>query len=36
MGDLSVETLAQRTNLSPRQFARAFSAEVGMSPARYF
>lgn len=33
--DLSVDTLAQRANLSPRHFARAFSAEVGMSPGRY-
>jgi transcriptional regulator GlxA family with amidase domain len=33
--DLSVETLAQRTSLSPRQFARAFAAEVGMPPGRY-
>ncbi|MFC9437119.1 GlxA family transcriptional regulator [Nocardia sp. NPDC057030] len=33
--DLSVEALAQRANLSPRQFTRAFSAEVGMSPGRY-
>jgi transcriptional regulator GlxA family with amidase domain len=33
--DLSVETLAQRASLSPRQFARAFAAEVGMPPGRY-
>ncbi|MCM2424881.1 GlxA family transcriptional regulator [Streptomyces sp. RKAG337] len=33
--DLSVETLAQRANLSPRQFARAFTAETGTSPGRY-
>jgi transcriptional regulator GlxA family with amidase domain len=33
--DLSVETLAGRASLSPRQFARAFSAEVGMPPGRY-
>ncbi|WP_028926034.1 GlxA family transcriptional regulator [Pseudonocardia acaciae] len=33
--DLSVETLAQRAHLSPRQFARAFTAEVGMPPGRY-
>jgi transcriptional regulator GlxA family with amidase domain len=33
--DLSVETLASRASLSPRQFARAFSAEVGMPPGRY-
>jgi transcriptional regulator GlxA family with amidase domain len=34
-GDLSVETLASRASLSPRQFARAFAAEVGMPPGRY-
>jgi transcriptional regulator GlxA family with amidase domain len=33
--DLSVETLAQRASLSPRHFARAFAAEVGMPPGRY-
>lgn len=33
--DLSVETLARRAHLSPRQFARAFTAEVGMPPGRY-
>ena len=33
--DLSVETLASRASLSPRQFARAFAAEVGMPPGRY-
>jgi len=33
--DLSVETLASRARLSPRQFARAFAAEVGMPPGRY-
>jgi transcriptional regulator GlxA family with amidase domain len=33
--DLSVETLAGQANLSPRQFARAFTAEVGMTPGRY-
>jgi transcriptional regulator GlxA family with amidase domain len=33
--DLSVETLAGQANLSPRQFARAFAAEVGMTPGRY-
>jgi transcriptional regulator GlxA family with amidase domain len=33
--DLSVETLAQRASLSPRQFARAFAAEVGLPPGRY-
>jgi transcriptional regulator GlxA family with amidase domain len=33
--DLSVETLAQRASLSPRQFARAFAAEVGVPPGKY-
>src|SRR5580704_14448324 len=33
--DLSVETLAERARLSPRQFARAFTAETGMPPGRY-
>ena len=33
--DLSVETLASLASLSPRQFARAFTAEVGMPPGRY-
>jgi len=33
--DLSVEALASRASLSPRQFARAFTAEVGMPPGRY-
>jgi len=33
--DLSVETLASKASLSPRQFARAFAAEVGMPPGRY-
>jgi transcriptional regulator GlxA family with amidase domain len=33
--DLSVEALAARASLSPRQFARAFAAEVGMTPGRY-
>lgn len=33
--DLSVEALALRANLSPRQFARAFAAEVGVPPGRY-
>ncbi|MFC5100872.1 AraC family transcriptional regulator [Kibdelosporangium philippinense] len=30
---LSVEALAERANLSPRQFARVFTAETGMPPA---
>jgi transcriptional regulator GlxA family with amidase domain len=33
--DLSVEVLASQASLSPRQFARAFAAEVGMPPGRY-
>ncbi|MDX3243617.1 GlxA family transcriptional regulator [Streptomyces sp. ME18-1-4] len=33
--DLSVDTLARRAALSPRHFARAFAAEVGVTPGRY-
>src|SRR5262249_32758948 len=33
--DLSVESLARRAGLSPRQFARAFQAETGTTPGRY-
>jgi transcriptional regulator GlxA family with amidase domain len=33
--DLSVDTLAERARLSPRQFARAFAAETGTPPGRY-
>ncbi|MER8184836.1 GlxA family transcriptional regulator [Kitasatospora sp. NPDC094015] len=33
--DLSVGALAARAALSPRQFARAFAAEVGVPPGRY-
>jgi transcriptional regulator GlxA family with amidase domain len=33
--DLSVEALARRANLSARQFARAFTAEVGVTPGKY-
>jgi transcriptional regulator GlxA family with amidase domain len=33
--DLTVEALALRASLSPRQFARAFAAEVGLTPGRY-
>lgn len=33
--DLSVEALAQRTCLSPRQFNRRFQASLGCTPARY-
>lgn len=34
-GDLSVEALADRAHMSPRNFARAFAREVGTTPARY-
>jgi transcriptional regulator GlxA family with amidase domain len=33
--DLSVESLAARAGLSPRQFARSFTVETGMTPGRY-
>src|SRR5207249_7157053 len=33
--DLSVETLARRVAMSPRDFARAFTREVGTPPARF-
>jgi transcriptional regulator GlxA family with amidase domain len=33
--NLTVDTLAQRANLSPRQFARAFTAETGATPGHY-
>lgn len=33
--DLSVEALASRANMSPRQFARRFRAAVGMTPGRF-
>ena len=33
--DLSVERLAARAGLSPRQFARSFAAETGVTPGRY-
>jgi transcriptional regulator GlxA family with amidase domain len=33
--DLSVPTLADRTAMSQRTFARAFLAETGLTPARY-
>ncbi|MFF4342852.1 GlxA family transcriptional regulator [Kitasatospora sp. NPDC001540] len=33
--DLSVESLARRASLSPRQFARVFAADVGTTPGRY-
>ena len=32
--DLSVETLAQQAAMSPRNFARAFAAETGVTPAK--
>ncbi|MDT0332092.1 GlxA family transcriptional regulator, partial [Nocardiopsis lambiniae] len=34
-GDLSVEGLAGRVGLSPRQFSRVFAREVGCTPGRY-
>jgi transcriptional regulator GlxA family with amidase domain len=33
--DLSVATLARRVTMSPRNFARVFTNEVGMTPARF-
>ena len=33
--DLSIEALAERAFMSPRNFARAFRAEVGLTPAAY-
>jgi transcriptional regulator GlxA family with amidase domain len=33
--DLSVQALAERGQMSPRHFARAFAAEVGDTPARF-
>jgi len=33
--DLSIERLARRVTMSPRNFARVFAREVGMTPARY-
>ncbi len=33
--DLSVPALARRVAMSPRNFARAFAREVGMTPARF-
>jgi transcriptional regulator GlxA family with amidase domain len=33
--DLSVEALAARAHMSPRNFARAFAAEIGITPGRY-
>jgi transcriptional regulator GlxA family with amidase domain len=34
-GDHSVETLAARLHMSPRNFSRVFTREVGMTPGRY-
>lgn len=34
-GDLRVEALAERASMSPRNFARAFRREVGLTPAAY-
>ena len=34
-GDLAVDSLARRTDMSPRSFARAFRAETGTTPAAY-
>src|SRR6266568_4504767 len=33
--DLSVDSLAARAGLSPRHFARSFTAETGVSPGQY-
>jgi transcriptional regulator GlxA family with amidase domain len=33
--ELSVEALAQRAAMSPRNFARAFRSQVGVTPAKY-
>ena len=33
--DLSVDTLARRVGMSPRNFARVFTREVGTTPARF-
>ena len=33
--DLTVEALAERAHMSPRNFARAFAAETGITPGRY-
>jgi transcriptional regulator GlxA family with amidase domain len=33
--DLSVEALAGRAGMSPRNFARVFTAETGLTPAKY-
>ena len=33
--DLSVEAMADRVQMSPRNFARAFAAQTGRTPARF-
>jgi transcriptional regulator GlxA family with amidase domain len=33
--DLTVEALAQRAGMSPRNFARVFARESGITPAKY-
>lgn len=33
--DLSIDHLARRVGMSPRNFARVFLAEIGMTPARF-
>ncbi|WP_306600453.1 GlxA family transcriptional regulator [Geothrix sp. 21YS21S-2] len=33
--DLSIEQLARRTAMSPRNFARLFTQEIGITPARF-
>lgn len=33
--DLTVEQLAEKVNMSPRNFARVFSSETGISPGRF-
>jgi transcriptional regulator GlxA family with amidase domain len=34
-GDLSIPTLARRVAMSPRNFARVFTREIGTTPARF-
>jgi len=34
-GDLTVDALARRANMSPRHFARVFSTQVGLPPAKF-
>jgi transcriptional regulator GlxA family with amidase domain len=33
--DLSVETLAEKVGMSPRNFARVFTRQVGITPGRF-